>query len=248
MITRSMTFLVSMVVATTIGYVLLKAVAPGAAAKIDAYTRDHVTGWDEDACQADAVGCLTSRYAELRRIAGKLEVSIRSLQTELGRIGAARSDHEMLLAKNTAYIAEGDALLDNSKLGSDAPIAFAGQRYPGAKHISAQLKLLRSENQSLSKSIDDARVLEIKLREKLDALLVTRGEVALAKQTLPAKIELVKANVTLNDLTESVDIANRVIAATEGGMKDAEHILGTTKDLLLRESLGRDNVPSRTEH
>ncbi len=230
MILKTVTFAAGLAVAAGVGYLILDEVAPSVTSRFDAAVREHVTGWSESACAADPLSCLASRYETLRDLERSLDVSVRSLRLELGRVMAMIEDQQMLVEKNAALLNQGRDLYRSK--ADDGPIAFAGREYPNKTSLKAQLELLLREKSGLEGSVREARELQGKLKERLDDLLAQGAEVSLAKQMVPAKMELLKANQALAGFKINVAAIDDVIRMSEGGLADSQTLIRTTRQIL----------------
>lgn len=107
--------------------------------------------------------------------------------------------------------------------------------YPDLASFKAQLQLLFQEKAVLETSLASARDLRAKLRSRLDALMVQAGQITLAKRVIPAQLQLVRANQTLDAFSENLTMIDGVIKGSVDGLvlfpnisevSDAESDLG----------------------
>lgn len=214
------------------GYVALKAASPSAAAKISGIIYGNVLGWDEAACEANPLECLTSRYEVLQGLEKKVGGLVQTIRAQKDRITALVDEQQMLVAKNASFLNEGKLVYNAGTAQPDAPITFAGKTYPNSNTFKQQLALLFQEKSGLETSLSSATSLEKKLQERLDSLMVQAGDITLAKRMVPAQIELVRANMTLSDFGNSIASIDGVIKGSEAGLKDTDQLIRTTKDLM----------------
>jgi hypothetical protein len=74
--------------------------------------------------------------------------------------------------------------------------------------------------------------LKNKLQADLDALIIHRGRISLAKQMIPAQIELVRANQTLSNFQVNLAMIDGVIKGSQGSIADSESLIRSTKELM----------------
>lgn len=215
------------------GYAVLQKTAPDAAAKISGLMYEHVLGWSQDACETNPASCLQNRFETLQGIEKQVEQSIRTIREQKERISTLVDEQQMMVARNSSFLSEGKGLFKANELNPGNSIEFAGKTYPNSASFKQQLALLFQEKTGLEASLKDAMALKQKLSDKLDSLMVQSGNITLAKRLIPAQIELVKANSTLANFGDNVDMINGVISGSEAGLKETEQLMRTTKDLMV---------------
>ncbi|MCY1315069.1 hypothetical protein D9M68_250430 [compost metagenome] len=238
---KSMAYLVTTVAVVVGGYSVLGSVSPEAAARIGGLVYDQILGWDEAACEANALGCLTSRYSALQKLEKQVDHSVRTMRAQADRITALVDEQQLMVAKNASFLDVGKGLYKANSTQPDAPIEFAGKTYPNGNSFKQQLALLFQEKVGLEANLKDAVALKKKLQDRLENLMVQSGHITLAKRMIPAQIELVRANIVLSDFGQNVDVINNVIKGSEAGLAEADQVLRTTKDLMQQDSVQTDN-------
>lgn len=229
---KSVVYLTTTAAAFTGGYVVLQHTAPAAAAKITGLLNNHIAGWDKEACERDPAGCLENRFAALQDLEKKVDHSIRTIREQKDRITLLVEEQRLMVAKNSSFLSEGRGLYKANEPTPGKPVEFAGKTYPNNASFKQQLALLFQEKAGLESNLKDAASLEKKLGDRLDNLLAQSGSITLAKRLIPAQIELVKANTTLVNFGDNVDMINGVITGSEAGLKETEQLMRTTKDLI----------------
>ncbi|MFG1227182.1 hypothetical protein [Xanthobacter wiegelii] len=218
--------------ASVAGYGALAVMAPNAAATIESFVRNQGLGWNEAACAANPVGCLSNRYDKLSELERATEANTRATRAQFERISSLVSEQEMVAAKNTAFLEQGRVAYREHEANPARPIQFAGRTYPGLDVFRSQLELLFDEKTALDRNLDAAQALKAQLKERLDGLMIHAGQIALAKRMIPAQLQLVKANRTLADFGASVAMVDGVIRGSEAGIDQTEQLIRTTRDLM----------------
>lgn len=218
--------------AALLGYGALRVAAPDAAATVESFVRDRALGWNDEACAANPVGCLSSRYDKLAVLEGEVDRSIRSVRAEHGKVAALVEEQALIAGKNGAFLDQGRAVYRAAEVNPGQPISFAGRVYPSLDMLRAQLELLFQEKAALEQNLVSARALETKLKERLDGLMIQSGQISLAKRMVPAQLQLVKANKTLANFGENVAMIDGVISGSEAGISETDQLVRTTRDLM----------------
>ena len=228
---RILTSLIGAGVAVAIGYLVLQEFSPAVAAKVDAEIRERIGGWDEVSCAASPVPCLKSRYKQPGKAEIGLDTAIRSLRGERSRVQAVIEERLQLLAMNTSFLQHGRDIVKKTN-NPQQPVEFSGRVYPDLEAFTSQLAVLFSEKRAMERMVGGARALEVKIKERLNSLLLERGEVSAARQLIPSQVELLRANVLFNELETRISSINELIVSTEERLEGITELIGTTEDLI----------------
>jgi len=249
MIIRTLLTTVGALTTATFGYAALTFAAPSAADKIESFVRD-IGGfsWTADSCEANPEACLTSRFEDLSRLEKDVTTSTGAIRVQVDEIDRLVQEQEELVAKNTIFLEQGRALYKTREttlapVGTEpGGIEFAGRTYPDLPSFKAQLHLLFQEKSVLETSLASARDLRAKLRSRLDALMVQAGQITLAKRVIPAQLQLVRANQTLDAFSENLTMIDGVIKGSVDGLSQSDQLIRTTRDLMTD---ARPNAPTK---
>lgn len=238
MIIKSLFFTAGAIAALSTSYGTLKIAAPALSSHVDTLVHNYVLGWSESACADNPLGCLESRYSTLQTLETSASASIIQMRSRLEQISGLADEQELQSEKNQAFLDKGRALFKNYQLSPDQRIDFAGRTYPDLSTFKSQLQLLFEEKSMIDANVKSAKSLKSKLQEGVDALVIHRGRISLAKQMIPSQIELVRANQTLANFNSSLAMIDGVIKGSEGSITDSENLIRSTKELMDTTNIG----------
>ena len=221
--------------ATTLAYPALQQAAPGLMARTNAYLSAH-TGWDESACEADPTGCLDAKATQLRALGEQVSVSLDALRAEQGRVEAMVAEQSLLQAKNQAFLEQGRGLYQTHLANPDAPLMFAGRRYPDLETFKLQLELLFKEQRQRQASVAAAEDLQQQLNQRLDALSLKHSEIAQQQAMIPTQRELLKVDRTFGEIADTINAIDKVLQDGRETVTEADdgELIATTADLMRR--------------
>ena len=198
---------------------------------VTGWYRDLTGGWTEQACADQPVACLQARQGKLRQAQAVIEVGANTVSAQVERVGSLIRERETVLAQNELFLKEGKRLLQQPG-DSSLPVNFVGRSYPNRDALNIQINLLFNEHVSLQKLVDQFRTQHTALRQRLDDLLISRGEVKSALALMPARIELARANGVIGELKTTFASIDGVLTGTEQQLKTLNLSLATTEDLM----------------
>lgn len=213
------------------GYQFLLGISPTAAKEIGGVIRNNFIGWNDEACTDNPLPCLKDRFGKLKGLEVAVEQSIVATRSQKDSLSAIVIEQEETFARNQAFLNEGKAIFKQNA-GKGVPVNFAGRTYPTENSFKQQLGLLFQEKSALAKSLESTKAFETKLQAKLEGLMVQSANITLAKRMIPAQIELVRANTTLADFGENLEMINGIIKGSEIGLRETDQLIRTTKDLM----------------
>lgn len=149
----------------------------------------------------------------------------------VSRVRSVIEERQQLLGMNTTFLQHGRDIVKNAT-NPNQPVEFSGRVYPDLDAFTSQLSVLFSEKKAVERMVDEARVLETKIEERLNSLLLERGEVSAARQLIPSQVELLRANVLFNELETRISSINELIVSTEERLEGITNLIGTTEDLI----------------
>jgi prefoldin subunit 5 len=232
MTVRTLIVIGSAVAAFYTGFGSISVAAPDVATKLDTFLRNNVLGWSAESCAANALGCLETKYDTLSASEVSAGVSITQLRSALEQTKALAEEKGLELQKNQAFLEKGKVIIKSSELTNSNEIEFAGKTYPDLATFRSQIQLIFEEKSVLEATYKSVLDLKNKLQADLDALIIHRGRISLAKQMIPAQIELVRANQTLSNFQVNLAMIDGVIKGSQGSIADSESLIRSTKELM----------------
>jgi len=243
MIKKTLGFLFGVAAIIIASTVLANTFYPQRLEAIGAYLTAKTFGWDEQTCGFYPVQCLQGKYRMLSDTERRLSEAIEMLKTEEARAKNLVSEQNLLKQKNMSYLKSGREVYLANASNPDHSVEFAGRTYPNLNKLKLQLKLLFSEKVQLAESAKKAAQLEKRLRKKWEALMIRQAGVRAERQMIPGKVALVRGNSTLVNISENISMIDDLVDKSEDGLKGAETLIGTTKDLMKSESrIGDDDA------
>lgn len=233
MTVRTLIVIGSAVAAFYTGFGAISVAAPDVATKLDTFLRNNVLGWSLESCAANALGCLDTKYETLSKSEMSAGVSITQLRSALEQTKALAEEKDLELQKNQAFLEKGKVIIKSSELTNSNEIEFAGKTYPDLATFRSQIQLIFEEKSVLETTYKSVLDLKVKLQADLDALIIHRGRISLAKQMIPAQIELVRANQTLTDFQGNLAMIDGIIKGSQGSIAESEGLIRSTKELMI---------------
>ncbi|RUM06396.1 hypothetical protein [Rhizobium chutanense] len=237
MTVRTLIVIGSAVAAFYTGFGTISVAAPDVATKLDIFLRNNVLGWSSESCSANALGCLETKYDTLSASEASAGVSITQLRSALEQTKALAEEKGLELEKNRAFLDKGKTTIKSAELTNSTEIEFAGKTYPDIATFRSQIQLIFEEKSVLETTYKSVLDLENKLQADLDTLIIHKGRISLAKQMIPAQIELVRANQTLSNFQANLAMIDGVIQGSQGSIADSESLIRSTKELM---AMGND--------
>lgn len=224
------------------GAMALKQVSPSAAGRVEALIIERVVGWNEDTCTARPEACLTSKFQNLRDSEQRYGDAIQALRAQQARIAALVEEQDILSRNNESLLREGREILQSGEKNSGQPIMFARRSYPDSATLRLQLETLFAEKSRISETAEQGRELAQALTEKLQVLMIERANIKGQREMIPGKLALLRANRTLGEIGESLLMIDEAMALSETRLREAESLMGTTRDLMISQMGGSGNT------
>ncbi len=215
------------------GYLLLQWVAPGEAARVRNYVSDK-TAWSAEACKADPLGCLDAKTEQLAQLEVQVVDSLETLRAEKVRVEAVVEEQVLLQAKNQAFLEQGKQAYQKYQANSGQTIMFAGRKYPDLDTLKLQLELLFKEQAFRQASVENAKQLKERLKERLDQLKLKQTEIRQQIALIPTQRELLRVDQAFARVAGTMQSIERVLHGGQAVIKDDAQLIGTTRDLMAR--------------
>lgn len=196
---------------------------------LETWYRNATGSWTEAACRDLPEACLRARASRLQNAQAGLDEAINSMRNQSQRIATLLQEREEVLESNRLMLLDGRRLLQAAAENPAAPITFMARVYRDEAELRTQVELLFRERASLTAVVSQARSQDQALRQGLEDLMVSRGEIRAALSMLPAQLEIIRANGILSELSLAV---SSIDLSLNRQLEGVQSMLATTEDLM----------------